>query len=241
MTKMNRYDPDDPESWQAYVDGAMDAAARAEIEAAMTEDPLLRARIERAIRLRDRVRAGFDAVLEEPVPDRFAAVLASPASAPAPLRARRTSAPWWGLASAAALAAVAAGLGWRDATPSLLRAEGARTFASGALAAGLERQLASAPRPGDAVAIGLTFRDRDGRWCRSFAMPAEAIAGLACREDGRWRVGLLDARDGEDDADTWRQAASPMSPALVAEIDARIAGETLSADEERRIRDAGWR
>lgn len=241
MTTMNRYDPDDPQSWQAYVDGAMEAAARAEIEAAMAEDPRLRLRIEQAIRTRDRVRAGFDAVLEEPMPDRFAAVLASPASAPAPARARRTPTPWWGLACAAALAAVAVGLGWRDAARPPLRTEGARTFASGALADGLERRLASAPRSGETVAIGVTFRDRDGRWCRSFAMPAEAIAGLACRENGRWRVGLLDARDGEDDAGTWRQASSPMSPALIAEIDARIAGETLSADEERRVRDAGWR
>jgi hypothetical protein len=91
------------------------------------------------------------------------------------------------------------------------------------------------------VSIGLSFRDHDGRWCRTFALAGTpSRAGMACRDaDRRWQLShLVDA--GAADAGL-RQAATAMPPAVLVAVDARIAGEPLDAEQERRARDGGWR
>lgn len=243
----------DPEQLQAYLDGALaddalDADTRARIEAAMAADPALASEVAAAARLRARIRAEFDPVLDEPMPERFAALFDAPA-APAvfdagnvrALPARRPSPrPAWWMLAAASVAVVAMGLVWQT-TRAPVRSVGGVAFAGGPLADALDESLASAPATDAEVAIGLTFRDREGRWCRSFAMPGETLSGLACRESGRWRLRLLERDARASDGDGLRQASSPASPALLGAIDARIAGEPLSADDERAARDAGWR
>jgi len=240
---MNRYDIEDPETWQAYVDDALDAEARARFEAAMAEDSALAARVAAALRVRDRVRAEFASTLDEPVPERFAASLATPAIAdnvvPMPVKSRRWTNGALALAAAASLAIVIGGLWWRTSTAPV-RGDGEARFAGGALARGLDRSLSSTPRT-DAVTIGISFRDRDGRWCRSFAMPDDALAGLACRDGGRWRIETLQQAAGAQDGDEWRQASTPTAPEILDAIDARIDGDPLDAEQERAARDAGWR
>ena len=65
--------------------------------------------------------------------------------------------------------------------------------AAGALARGLQEQLASVPDSAGTVAVGMTFRDHDGHYCRSFVIEdAQVLAGLACRQpDGRWQVPVV--------------------------------------------------
>lgn len=238
----------DPEHLQAYLDGALDADARARIEAAVAEDPALAADVAAASRLRARLRAEFDPVLDEPMPERFAALLEAPATPAGSVAgnvrafpARRPSPrPAWWMLAAASVAVVATGLWWQAARAPVRMADGV-AFAGGALAESLDTGLAGAPGADADVAIGLTFRDRDGRWCRSFEMPEATLSGLACRESGRWRLPLLERGARVPAGDALRQASSPASPALLGAIDARIAGEPLSADEERAARDAGWR
>jgi hypothetical protein len=264
MMQMKPYDIDDPETWQAYVDDAMEAPERARLEAAMAADPALAARVAAAARVRDRVRADFDAALDEPLPERFAALLSAPvpassadtASATTPLRLSASSSPadnvrsfparprWfagsgWAVAAAASLAIMVGGWWWRVSVAPI-RGDGANRFAGGALAQALERSLA-AETDRDAVAIGLTFRDRDAQWCRSFAMPGERLAGVACREDDRWRIVSLESGSISEDGGLVRQAASAMPPAVLQAIDARIEGDPLDATAERVARDAGWR
>ncbi len=75
------------EQLMAYVDGELDADARAQIEAAMVSDAELARRVARQQRLREKLRAAFDEVLREPVPDRL---LAAARNAPgAASRARK--------------------------------------------------------------------------------------------------------------------------------------------------------
>ena len=198
-----------------------------------TDDELLKTE-------RRRMAAAFDDVLREPVPDRLKALLAEPAPAAAvvdlgAVRARRAGmnswAAWGGMAAALLLGTL---LGTRLAPPG---EDGqGRLVASGAVARALDRQLASAP--GGAVAVQVSFKARDGRYCRSFST-AEA-AGLACREpDGAWalqQLATVEAGPGGG----MRQAASSLPPAVLAAIDARMAGEALNAEQERAARDAGW-
>lgn len=189
---------------------------------------------------RRRLSAAFDGVLDEPVPDRLKALLAEPAPAPqvvdlgavrAQRRAMSSWAAWGGMAATLVLGTV---IGTRLA-PSVGDGQD-RLVATGAIAQALDRQLASAPA--GAVAVQLSFKAKDGRWCRSFS--TAAAAGLACREpDGAWALQQVAAVTAAPSG--MRQAASSLPPTVLAAVDAAMAGEALNAEQEKAARDKGWR
>lgn len=192
---------------------------------------------------RRRMAAAFGDVLDEPVPDRLTALLAEPPAAPqvvdlGAVRAQRRGmsswAAWCGMAATLVLGTL---IGTRLAPPAVEAGAGARLVATGAIGQALERQLARGG--GGPVAVQLSFKARDGRWCRSFTTATSA--GLACRDaDGAWalqQVAAVDAPAGTG----MRQAASSLPPALLATVDQLMAGEALDAAQEQAARDAGWR
>jgi hypothetical protein len=87
--------------------------------------------------------------------------------------------------------------------------------------------------------IGLSFLAAGGEHCRTFALQT-GPGGLACRRDGQWRVELLDGAASQPGSDEFRQASSALTPAILGAIEARGAGEPLSADEERERVRSGW-
>ena len=202
-----------------------------------TDDALLRAE-------RQRLAAAFDPVLDEPVPGHLRALLA-PAPAPvldlAAARARRRSLPTW-----AAWGGMAATLVWgtllgtRLAPPATPSAAGLGDLvATGDVAQALEQRLAG-DTPG-AVAVQLSFKDRGGRYCRSFTTPR--VAGLACKStDGGWALQQVAALPEPAGANGHlRQAASALPASVLAAVDAQAASDPLNAAQERAARDAGWR
>ena len=253
----------DAQTLQAYVDGELAPDARTRVEAAIAADPALAAQVERERRLRARLRAAFDPVLDEPVPAQLSALLdahaadrpadaiaatpaadiAVPTADVVDLAARRPKRPAWvvpAYALAASVLVFAITLAWR---PSLgpMRMQGDALIASGALARGLDSALASAPDAESAVAVGLSFRDADGRVCRSFVHRATpALAGLACRDGARWTLPVVSRPDATAAGEV-RPASSAMPPEVQAAIDARLQGEVFDAAQERAARDAGWR
>lgn len=198
-----------------------------------SEDELLKAE-------RRRMAAAFDDVLDEPVPDRLKALLAAPAPAPqvvdlgaarAQRRAMSSWAAWGGMAATLVLGTL---VGMRLA-PSGVDAQG-RLLATGDIDRALTGQLASAS-PG-AVAVQVSFKAKDGRYCRSFS--TDAAAGLACRQpDGAWALQQLAAVPAP--AGGMRQAASGLPPSVLAAIDEAMAGDALNAAQEKAARDAGWK
>lgn len=185
---------------------------------------------------RRRMAAAFDGVLNEPVPDRLKALLAEPAAeivdlgtARAQRRGMASWAAWGGMAATLVLGTL---IGTR-LTPS---AGDGRLLASAPIAKALDQQLASAPS--GAIAVQVSFKAKDGRWCRSFS--TNASAGLACREaDGAWALQQVAAVSASGAG--MRQAASSLPPSVLAAIDATMAGEALNAEQEKAARDAGWR
>lgn len=185
---------------------------------------------------RRRLSAAFDGVLDEPVPDRFKALLAEPApqvvdlgAVRAQRRAMSAWAAWGGMAATLVLGTL---IGTRLAPPG----GDDRLVARGEIARALDTQLASAPA--GAVAVQVSFKARDGRWCRSFS--TAVTAGLACREpDGAWALQQVAAVNAPGRG--LRQAASSLPPSVLAAVDAAMAGEALNADQEKAARDAGWR
>lgn len=193
------------------------------------EDDLLKAE-------RRRMAAAFGDVLNEPVPDRFKALLAEPAAQVVDLGAVRTQrrgmanwAAWGGMAATLVLGTL---IGTRLAPTD----GGDRLVATGAIARALDTQLSSTPT--GPVAVQISFKAKDGRFCRSFSTDAQA--GLACREpDGAWALQQVAATTTTGSG--MRQAASSLPPAVLAAVDATMAGEALDADQEKAARDRGWR
>ena len=241
--------PIDDATLQAYVDGALDAAARACVEAALAQDAALARRVQHLQALSAQLRATFDPVLDEPVPTHLSAML-QPRTTPTTLagsrrahvtrhrRPRRWLLP--GAALAASVALLAAGLWWH-AGNGLIRMQNGEPYAAGVLVHALDQSLASEPDAQAPVAIGLSFRAADGHICRTFTIRTPpSRAGLACHAAAGWTLPVIGpvppaAGDG------LRQAASDLPPAVQAAIDARLRGNVFDAQQERAARAAGWR
>lgn len=236
----------DDEIVMAYADGELDAAQRAEIAAAMEKDPGLARRVEKHRALRADVARAFAPVLDQPVPERLVAAASGNKGKVLqfPIKSSRAPGAGWGIREWGAMAAsVVLGLfiSWRVFVPSeqgLLAMNGSALVARGELATALDRQLASDQLRGAPVQIGVTFKSRDGNYCRSFTLPAARAAGLACRAGGDWQVtatAVAELPQGQV-----QQAAGAMPTAVLSAIEARIAGEALDAAGEQNARLGGW-
>jgi len=243
----------------AYADGELDAPLREQVEQAVRSDAQVAAAVERHRALRGDVFAAFAGILDEPVPAHLQpGRLGQPAASAPVLPVRvdvlaaegarvlpaRWSWPQWGAMAASLVVGVLAGvLGWQgmhagtDAAP--FARQGDALVAQGALADALSRQLAAEPGAGAQVGVqvGVSFRAKDGRYCRSFVLGAEA--GLACRNGDAWQVPVL--AEGESRQGAYRQAGSTLPGAVLDAIDQRIAGAALDAQAERAARARGWR
>jgi hypothetical protein len=230
----------------AYVDGELDAESAARLEADSRVDPALAARIAVQRELRARLRAEFDPVLNEPVPQRLSAALAGPergnAVTPigsAPRAGRPSPSQWLAIAASLAVGVLLGVFASRSPSGSPFETDEGRLVAAGYLDAALSTQIAGAVPEGGAATIGLTFVAAGGEHCRTFALQA-GPGGLACRRDGRWRVELLDGAASQPGSDEFRQASSALTPAILGAIEARGAGEPLTVDEERQRIRSGW-
>ncbi|HUZ14175.1 MAG TPA: anti-sigma factor [Caulobacteraceae bacterium] len=236
----------------AFADGELPPPMAALIQAEAAHDPALAARIDDARALRRAVADAFAAALTEPPPERLiAAVRSAPAGAEIVDLARfrrhgrrrlAVLAPRWAAAAACLGLAFAAGR-WL-ASPLAPIAAGPRggLVAQGALAAGLQSQLASTQPLGAPVEIGVSFRSRAGRFCRTFVMrQATPLAGLACRGRAGWRLKMLvETHRLAAPAGGYATAGDKTPIAILDAVDAMIRGRPLDAAAEARARDAGW-
>jgi hypothetical protein len=228
------------ETVMAYADGELDVASRAAVEAAMATDPQLAQRVARHRALRGRLHAALDPVLDEPLPQRL---LASVQGAPAQRRAPRWSWPQWGAIAASLVGGALLGpLLWRTPAGAVHVSRDGQVLASGALARALTEQLASNQPPGAPVQIGVSFRARNGDYCRTFALRDEsALAGLACRAHQAWRLEVLAHAPAPPGAAAgYRPAGSALPASVTHALDELIAGEALDAGAEAAARARGW-
>ncbi|HET9977664.1 MAG TPA: zf-HC2 domain-containing protein [Burkholderiaceae bacterium] len=236
----------------AYADGELDAASRAEVEAALRADTALSARVAEMVALRTRLQVGLGAELDEPVPDRLAGLLRPAASGAtvvdlAAARASRVPqanaparwgwATWGGMAASFLAGVLLARTGWMTSEDTVAFATRDGTvIAQGAVAHALSTRLAG--DPAGIVAIQLSFVDRRGRYCRTFAI--ERAAGLACREGEAWAVQALAPAVSDGGGTALRQAATALPSEVLQAVDASIDGNTLDSAAERNARDRGW-
>jgi len=217
----------------AFVDGELSPPEKARFEAEMAADPPLAARVARHRALAEQVSAVYAPVLDEPVPPQLLTT-ASAANDAGRRDARRLPA-WGALAASLIVGLIAGRIAWPASAP--LAEEGGRLTATGQLAGALSRELAAEP---GVVKVGLTFRTADGRYCRTFESVSDRLAGLACRDDGRWTARTVTAWTPAP-AHGYRQAASDTPPEVLAAVDSLISGAPLDARAERAARDRGWK
>ncbi len=246
----------------AYVDGQLKGAERARVEQAIAQDARLAQRVAQYRASRGRLRGVFDGALHEPMPQRLIQV-ARTASRPttaqvidlARVRAERKRRnehhrilPPYRIALAAC---VLGGLLVGAVAERLVNSGGLTEYrdgeglvASGALADALSNQLADSPTPGSEIHVGLSFKSKDGNYCRTFATGGHGVAGLACHEQEHWRVLTLVSTPspavgvGEPAA---HRVASSYSPLLMQVVRERIRGEPLDATAEAKARGSDWR
>ena len=256
------------ETLMAYVDGELDATARAEVEAAMLRNPELAQRVARQKALRGRVRLAFQRVADEPVPERLLAAARAERGLPpehrglpdesggrpatrrennvVPLRRkpqRRWSWPEWGAMAACLVIGIIGSqivVHFSDST-TMFASRGGAVVAEGALLRALSGQLASNQTAKAPVQVGVSFRSRAGDYCRTFSLRnSSELAGMACREGEDWRVQVL-ARGETVTSGAYRQAGSALPKAVRQAVEETISGDPLDAQGEAEAKSKGWR
>jgi hypothetical protein len=254
------------ETLMAFVDGELLPEQAAAVEAALAHDAGARQQVERMQALNRRLRAAFSTELSDAVP---AGLMAhahgqhlntsqerhTPAAQGAQLiRFPRGAWPrWMGLAASVLLllwgwqawgpGAATEDIAWRNGPDG-------RLVASASLERALEQQLALETGTSP-IKVAWTFKDRDGRYCRSFEAPGGA--GLACRDAGHWQLVVLTPTNAPTNTPTTtpdsapaaeaglRLASSGLPTTVLEAAERRMAGMALDARQEREARDAGWR
>jgi hypothetical protein len=221
----------------AWIDGELPPEEAAAVEAAVAADPDLTALADRHRRIRARFEAAFTPLLNDPValPKRRPAQIVSLASvreeraAQAKPQPRWRSWAWPGAVAASLLVGVLAGHG---AGPAGIADRPDALALSAPVAQALDRQASGEL---GTVNVALSFKDHDGRFCRSFV--AQNIGGVACKAAGGWQLRYaapVDAQHGD-----YRMAGGDAASAKV--VATMIAGDPLDAAGERKAIVAGWR
>lgn len=222
------------EEFFAWLDGELTPVDAARVEARVAASPALTVEARTHREMNARLRAAFDPVM---TPKNDVANFAARRAGRAPRRL--VGIPQW--AAMAATLVLGIGLGTmvnragEGGSPIVIKGES--IVAAAALDQALTQQLASADQQGVATRIGLTFRNEQGRLCRTFS--DSAASGLACRNDDDWRIEGLHGV-GQASARDYRMAAGT-DPRLAALIDGMIVGQPLDAAGEKAARQSGWR
>lgn len=235
----------DDEILMRRVDGELHPTEARAVDAAAEADPTIAARIAALRGTRTAAAGAFPAATD--ARDRDLARMIAASRRPSPLEgigralaeafAPRRALIWGGLATAAFVGGLALGplLGGRSGG---LRVEGG-ALADPGLVRVLDTRLNADGADGAGRSVGLTFRDGEGRWCRTFRAAEAGVAGLACRRDDGWAMQVLAALPPS--SGDIRMAGSDTPEAVLDVVDATIAGETLGAAEEAQARNGGWR
>jgi hypothetical protein len=227
------------DEFHAWLDGELEGEATVRVAAQVAANPELSARAEQHRALGARLRRAFEPVLaERSTPPRFdaAPVIDLGARAAQSESRRHFGIPQWAAMAATLAFGLIVGNLVGDRSEGPVQNRDGSLIATASLDRALDQQLA-VNGANNGIRIGLTFRDRSGSICRSFN--DGSASGLACRDDGDWRIrGLF--QGAERQAGAYRMAAGE-DPRLAALIDESIAGEPFDAAAEKAALAKGWR
>jgi len=247
-----------PETLMAYVDGELPPDEARRVAAEIASDPKLSAYVEQQKRLSAQLQSAFAPIIEQEIPARLERAvwdtrLPAETNFATPLLARlraiwseqtsragRTWIPAGAMAGGIVLGVLLAGSFGMGA---MMRSDGGPLIAQGELAQTLTTALASEQNTPTEARVGVSFVSKDGAFCRSFVTQGDsrgALAGIACRDNGNWRITALSATESRSPSD-FATAGADMPQAVRSALNAMIAGDPLDADQERAARNQGWR
>ncbi|MGE5953144.1 MAG: anti-sigma factor family protein [Qipengyuania vulgaris] len=227
------------EELAAFADGQLDAAREAEVAALVATDSALAEEVERHRSLKAMLAGHYAPIAEEPVPGRFAEMLAPKQKAEvvsfAAAKERheeRRRIPRWGWVAGSALAASLA-----IAVFLPRGADEVSPYADAQLAAVLDDTLVAEQSGDVGTRVLLSFQDDSGRYCRAFS--GGEGGGIACREDAGWKLEAV-GKGSEAAATDYRMAGADDGD-ILARAQEMASGGALDAAGEARAREAGWR
>ncbi len=236
------------ETLMAYVDGELTAEETRRVEAEIAARPDLKAYVDRQLVLRRAFARSFDTILDAPVPEHLLAAAAQPPSLAWRVvqalkgLATRPRLIWSAIPAAALACGVAVGVLITAPDSADIVFEHGALVAGGTLSRTLNEALSGQPMKTAEAQVGLSFRDRSGHYCRTFATGGAApMAGVACHEGGTWQVAALAKAATEEDAGTpYALSASAMPDAIRSTVRGLISGAPLDAAGEKKARAGGW-
>jgi hypothetical protein len=236
------------EELMAYADGELDEGTRSRIEAALEQDPALRARVNAHRQMRTQLHDAYAPILDERIPDRLTATINAPVRESAVVthldqrrekRAGKIGQKWswaqWGAIAASLVLGVFIGRGAMESEDATVFARSGEIVATGVLAEALDRNISD---ESGAYRIALSFRSSSGEYCRAFVGQEDPLAGLACHIDDTWRIRALNETEAQ--STEYERASSQLPAAILTAIDQTMAGEPLTTDEEEAARARGW-
>lgn len=233
-----------PEQLAAYADGELDEATARAVEQAVAMDHDLQGQLAAHRALKARLSTHFAPIAEQAVPGHLSRLLQTGTESGldtgevvnlADARKRRSpllpSSRRWlrylGPALAASLILAIVGIGLRPSA----------RYADGPLATTLDGQLAADQTGNEPVQVLISFRDRNGEFCRGYAHGS--VSGIVCRNDRGWKV-IHQFEGGPSASTEFRQAGSG-GEQLFAAAQEMAAGAALDEAEERAARANDWK
>lgn len=230
----------------AFADGELAGDELARVEAAIAADPSLAAKVEAHRKLKSTLGAHFAPMLDQPVPDRLAAMLKpreedQPSEDSAEVvsfaaeRQKRGFAPvvrrWAPIAGPALAASLVLAIIQPWNTGSVPAG-----YADGTLATALDDQLVATQMASADTRILVSFESEGGELCRAYR--SGDTGGIACRDATGWDIEREFALDGAQTTE-FRQAGSEAD--VMAAVQAMAAGDALDAKAEAAAKANGWR
>src|SRR5579862_558563 len=247
------------EQLAAFVDGELEGVERARIEQAIQTDSRLAKRVAQYRARHARLHRGLDGLRQEAIshrlmqPGRSATATGSAqvidlarVRAERKKRTERNRSRLSQRVTVAASLAVGLLLGLliERLLPeaALTQYRDGALYAHGALADALDEQLGSTALLGSSVRVGLTYKAKDGHYCRTFSVrEIHAISGLACHEQQHWRVWTLEGGEARTNGTHVARGASVLPPGLAQAVNERTSGAPLNAQAELNAQRGGWR
>jgi len=236
----------------AYVDGELDPFQRDVVSVALEDNPALRRRADEMRLSRDLLCEGFPVAADGGVPapidaaaDRLAEACAQRSSpAPHPYLLSR----WQKYALAAGVMLCVAGaatyLFRRSADPvTALMQISPGTPLHDVLESRASAEVLKIPGENAAIRAVLTFRAKDGRYCREFEILAgsKGATGIACRDHGEWHAEVMMSSAAFPPAENnYTPAGESDEPAVAAVADRLMQSDPLDAHDEARLLATQW-
>jgi hypothetical protein len=244
----------DDDTLVAYLDGQLDEARCAAIEAALPHEEALRARLDALARASELAQRCLEPVLREPIPPELIAAIwrapdpraAAATQAPAPKRQRDWLMAWLPMPRIALASLVlVAGVGWLVLRPGGGALAPGDTLAGNALSLALDTAASGETLRTREAALELlgSFVAADGRACRAFQQQRDGTdtLAIACRDEaaGAWRVAFAQVRPIEAAAG-YQPASDPRTEAADAFLRDTLRATALDAGEEGGFIARGW-